>query len=106
MARSRSRSALPAQAALVTGSVGENASANPAVPNPSQRRVTRSRSREIVSTGRSDDVGPAGAPADGARRRWGQNKGRMSKLSGYLALKQGFSCSCISYGIPPLYPVY
>ncbi|GFF33333.1 hypothetical protein IFM58399_03506 [Aspergillus lentulus] len=78
MARSRSRSALPAQAALVTGSVGENAPAKHAVPNPSQRRVTRSRSRDIESTGRSDDVGPAGAPADGARRRWGQNKGRMS----------------------------
>ncbi|GIJ87342.1 hypothetical protein Asppvi_006248 [Aspergillus pseudoviridinutans] len=78
MARSRSRSALPTQGALVTGSVGENAPVKHAVPNPPQRRVTRSRSRELEPTGRSDDAGPAGASADGARRRWGQNKGRMS----------------------------
>ncbi|PKX91724.1 uncharacterized protein P174DRAFT_462253 [Aspergillus novofumigatus IBT 16806] len=62
----------------LAGSVGENAPVKHAIPNPSQRRVTRSRSRDLESTGRSDDVGPAGAPADGARRRWGQNKGRMS----------------------------
>ncbi|KAF7157701.1 hypothetical protein CNMCM6106_003554 [Aspergillus hiratsukae] len=73
MARSRSRSALPAQPALVTGSVGENAQMKQAVPNPSQRRVTRSRSRELESTSRSNDV----ASVDGARR-WGQNKGRTS----------------------------
>lgn len=55
-----------------------------AVPNPSQRRVTRSRSRKVESTSRSNDVGAAGA-----RSRWGQNKGRTSKLSGSLASKQG-----------------
>lgn len=87
MARSRSRSAVPAQGALVTGDAGENVQMKQAVPNPSQRRMTRSRSRELESTGRSDGAGPAGAP------RWGQNKGRTSKLSGFLASKQGLSMS-------------
>ncbi|RHZ48003.1 telomere repeat binding factor family protein [Aspergillus thermomutatus] len=77
MARSRSRSALAAQGALVTGSTGENAPMKHVIPNSPRRRVTRSRSRELESTGRFDDVGPAGAPVGGAQR-WGQNKGRTS----------------------------
>lgn len=89
MARSRSRSALPAQVAMVAGSVREDAPVKHAAPNPSQRRLTRSQSRELESTGRSDNVGPAVAPVDGPRRRWGQNKGRTSKLSGSLALRAG-----------------
>ncbi|EAW09299.1 telomere repeat binding factor family protein [Aspergillus clavatus NRRL 1] len=78
MARPRQRSTSAAQDALAVGSRKEVGPMKELISGAPRMRITRSQSRELESTEQRESGSSAGMPGDSSRRRWGQNKGRMS----------------------------